>query len=426
MSAASRLEQVCFLLGVSLGGEDGTPPSVAGYDSYYDASVTPFLEICNSSENKEIKNMGVQIETAFKAQRAYLYAATVCAKPTPEEMMAALAPIGAVVGKAGEIPRRTKVVDHHRAFEQAIQCVNWLCIDGGSSHVLAQRDAADFYLNKVLRFARDLTDDGEKKLHRAYVSTLKKMLTDLAEYASNFHKQGIIWKFGGANIAEFKEPTAESTAANRTEEDRLDAAVAALEAYAARMSGGDGDGAPPAIAAWQELIATELKAFTDAASSPELKLDAKIVEGANQAFAHTGRVIEASLECKKPNEEKFGAFLGPISSVLGSAGDPPRGAQFDFAKGYGEMISVLAWVCMDGAGDYIQSQIDASAFSTNKVLRLATSQEDGKKAAMRTYVNSLKALGTAVKAYTQEWFKQGLIWRGQSTELPAEFTHFPQ
>jgi hypothetical protein len=425
MSHASRLEQVCFLLGIELGGEDGTPPSVSAFDAYVAASVEPFLAACRATEVKDLLKMADQTQEAFAFQRKFLYAATVCAKPTPEVLMPFLGPCGAIVEASGRFPRKTKVRDHHLSFEQAIQCVNWLIIDGGAPHVLGQRDAADFYLNKVLRYARDLTDDAAKAQHRAWVSTMKDMLTNLAEYVSTYHKTGIVWKFGGPSVAEFKEPEAGASAGQASEEDRLDAAVTGLEAYAARMAGGSGDGPPPALAAWKELLETELAAFVTAASAPELKLDKKIVEWATTAWTHCGRVVEASLEVKKPGDEKFAELLAPISGAIGASGDPARGATFDFEKSFNEVLQCLAWVCMDGAGDYIQSQVDASAMYTNKILRAARDAGDAKEP-MRAYVKTLKELGMATKAYTQEWHKQGIVWRGQGTGLPESYTHFPQ
>ena len=74
--------------------------------------------------------------------------------------------------------------DHHRLMAAASKPV-----------IVGQLEAADFYLSKVLTKARDAESPAKENL-RAYVKTLKAMLTDMGEYGQNFHKQGITWKFG--------------------------------------------------------------------------------------------------------------------------------------------------------------------------------------------------------------------------------------
>jgi hypothetical protein len=422
MSAADRLEQVCFLLGVELGGADGTPPSIAAYDTYYNTHVTAFLEACQATKNKCVKKLGGFCEEAWTEQRKFLYAATACAKPSNEDLMAFINPIAKVIEKAGLFPRKTKVIDHWKAFNEAVQALNWLVMDGGGPYINSQKDAADFSLNKILRAARDDEKRGEE--HKAWVKALKVMISELGVYCTTYHKQGIVWKFGGESVTDWKTPEAGAGAANKSEEDRLNDAVSALETYAAKMAGGSGDGPPPAVQAWKDLLDGEVKAFIDAAGNAELGLS-DIGGWTTGAWTHTGRVIEATLVAKKPSDEDFGAFLGPISGVIGASSDPARGPTFEYVKGFNEMVQTLAWVAMPGGVDYIQSQIDASALYTNKLLRAAREAPEAKQAAIKAYVKALICLGKATKEYVSEWFKQGLIWRGKDG-LPETYEHFPE
>jgi len=428
MSLADRLEQVCFLLGVELGGADGAPPSVAAYDTFYNTHVVAFLNACASIDDKDIKDtIRSQAESSFQYQRTVLYAATACAKPAPEAFMAFIGPIATVIGAASNIPRKTKWVDHFKAWNEAAQALNWLCMDGGGAYILSQRDAADFSNNKILRAARDMKNAEEGNAHKAFVSTLKTLVTELAEYCNSFHKTGIVWKFGGTAVGEFKAPGAGAAASAKSDEQRLGNAVAALEAYAAKQAGGSGDGPPPAVAAWQELLAGPVKALVDAASHPELKMDAKTVPAwAVAAWTHTGRVIEATLTAKKPSDEQFGDFIGPIASVLGASGDPPRrDPNFDAVKGFNEVATSLAWVTGAGQADYIQSQIDASKLYTHRILKAAKDEKnEAKGVALKAYATAITALGNATKEYVVEWFKMGIVWKGQDG-LPTTFTHFP-
>jgi hypothetical protein len=79
---------------------------------------------------------------------------------------------------------------------------------------------------------------------------------------------------------------------------------------------------------------------------------------------------------------------------------------------------------MTGAGDYIQSQVDASSLYTNRILKAAKTADDDQKTALRNYVKTLKDLGLKVKEYTNEHHRTGIIWRGENAELPESFNHF--
>jgi hypothetical protein len=427
MSVADRLEQVCFLLNVEMAGEDGAPPSVSSFDAYVEAHVNPFLAACLALENKDLKKVHDQTKLAMDSTRNFLYAATSCKKPEPEAMMAFVAPISGVIQKAGLLPRKTKVLEHLRAFEQAVQCCGWILMTGGAAHVTGQKEAAMLYLNKVLMYARDLTDEDLKAKHRAFVNTLKAMLTELAEYVTSYHKQGIVWKFGGESLTDFKVPEAGGGGSKKSEADRVEDCVAALQAYAAKMAGGDGqDGAPPAVAAWQAVLETELKAFLEVCSREELGLDAKgIATWAKDAFMDCGRVIEHAHNCAKPSDEKFGELLGPISACIGACSEPNRRDKtFDYIKGFNEVLTGLAWLCPPNGPDYVQNQVDAAGLYTNKILRQARDAEGAKATAMKDYVKTLKALGMAVKEYVKEWYKMGFVFRGKGTDFAAS-VHFP-
>lgn len=428
MSVVDRLEQVCFLLKLDVGGADGAPPTVAAYDTFYNTHVVNFLNACKAIDDKDIKDtIAGQAEVTFQHQRTVLYGATSCAKPAAEALMAFLGPIAKAIGDAGNIPRRTKWVDHFKAWSEAIQAVQWLCMDGGGAYILSQRDAVTFNTNRILKAARDMPDQKVGAAHKAFVTTLVALLNELVEYVNGFHKQGIIWKHGGGSVAEYKAPGA-GAATTKTDEQRLVDAVAALEAYAAKQGGGSGDGPPPAVAAWQEVVTGPLAAFVSAATSAELKLDAKLVPAmATAAWTHVGRVVEASFASKKQSDEKFMEFLGPIVGAMNGTAEPNRrDAAFDTIKGFNEVVTALAWVTMPGGVDYIQTQIDASKMYTNRLLKAAREEKNEAKAnALKAYVNTLTALGTATKEYVNEWFKQGIIWKGSADALPATFTHFP-
>lgn len=367
--------------------------------------------------------MGVACTEAFAFQRKVIFGATCCAKPEQKDLYAYVAPIAGVIEKAERIPRKTKVINVLKAWIEAVQALNWLVMpNGGVPFILSQADAAQFHINRALKVFKEYEEEKQGR-YKPVVHLMKKMITELAEYAKAFHKQGIIWKFGGENLLEF-EPQEGGSTAKASDEDRMETIAAAFEAYAAKVAGGDGDGPPPAIADWKALMDTEGKAFIDACAGIA-EIDGKQFETwVTNAFAHTGKIVEATTEVKKPSDEDFGAFLAPIVEVIQATGNPDRRAKdFNYIKAFNEVIQVLAWVTMPGASDYIQSQVDSAQMYLNKVL-IAAKKDTENQAAMRLYVSSIKALGLKVKEYTNEHFKQGLVWKGKESFPPAEYKHF--
>jgi len=427
-SCIDRLENVAAQLGIPLGGEGGVPPCVGVYDQFYEEHVQPFLKACADSKNKDLKKVGLACEESFQFQRKFIYATTACAKPDAKDMMTFVAPVGAIMDKAPLYPRKTKVINHLKAWNEAIQAMNWLVTaTGGVTIVKSQKEAAQFHLNRVLKEIRDFPADKEEKKarHKLWVNTLKTMMAELENYVKSFFKAGFIWKFGGGALLEFS-PDADASSEKKSDEDRLDTLTAAFEAYAARMSGGDGDGPPRCVTDWQELMNTEMKAFLDACNSDALPdCDGKaMTDYCNAAYGGVGKCIEATLKCKKPSDEKWGAFLGPISQVMMDTGSPPRGGSFNYIKGFNESVQTLAWVTMPGASDHIQCQLDAQMMYLNKILRTARDAPDDAKAAQRAYVKTLKALGEKVKEFCKENFRTGLLWKGDAAAFPPEFEYF--
>lgn len=400
----ARLEGLVARIAGGADDGEGTPVAVSEYDAFYTASVQPFVDACGKFE--ETKKLGDWTETSFKHTRTIIEASTQCKKPADDKMMGFLGPIVTVITDAQNQDNRSPFFPQQKSFGEAIQCLNFLLADGPPGLVMGQLDAADFYLSKCLTVAKD-KEDPDKTSMRAFVSTLKAMLKGLAQYCKDFHKTGVMWKFSGVDISEFKAgEKAAGGGGTSSVEGRLEALCGALEAHAAKAGGGE-DG-PVCIGAYQEFYTASVVPFIETAKG----VNEKCAAWTEKAFKHLAAVIKATTECKKPQPEDFMKFLGPIVEVITESGNPDNKSKtFNHEKAFFEMIQALNFVCMDGSPKgYIMGQIDAGSFYSNKILVAAKELDDDAKALHRAFVKQMKELLTALAAYAHEHFKMGLTW----------------
>lgn len=405
----SRLELVVGKLTGGAGDDgEGVPLSVAEYDRFYADNVQPFVDTCNSLDL--IKNLGAATEKSFKHARVVIEMATQCKKPA-EGDYSFLTPIVDVISAAQEVNNRSPGFNFEKAYAEAIQCHNWLLSPGPKGTVMAQVEAADFYLTKVLTVAKD-KEDPEKSSSRNFVKQLKALLTALGDYCNEFHKSGLMWKVTGIPVKDFTAGAKPAASEQKDAgfEGRLEDLCAALEAYAAKQGGGDDGDEPACVVAYNELYSTSIQAFLDA--SKNVKEAEKISVAAEKAFKHLAYVVKATTQCSKPGDD-FMEFLKPIVEVITEFSDPDRkGAGFNHEKSFSEAVQALNFICMDGGPKgYIMGQIDAGAMYTNKILMSAKDKEDPEKTNQRAFVNSMKAMLTGLADFCHEHYKMGIIWK---------------
>lgn len=116
--------------------------------------------------------------------------------------------------------------NHAKAVMEALPACNWIVVDTmPHSLVEGQRDAAEFWLNKV-RVAFKSKGDA----HMTWCGQMKDLLSGLYDYVKAHHKTGLTWKFQGKDIADgtpsaaapapaAAKPPAAAAAAGGDEED---------------------------------------------------------------------------------------------------------------------------------------------------------------------------------------------------------------
>eukprot|EP00462_Mataza_sp_D1_P000096 CAMPEP_0175089126 /NCGR_PEP_ID=MMETSP0086_2-20121207/621_1 /TAXON_ID=136419 /ORGANISM="Unknown Unknown, Strain D1" /LENGTH=644 /DNA_ID=CAMNT_0016361617 /DNA_START=35 /DNA_END=1969 /DNA_ORIENTATION=+ len=419
-SLIARLEAVTFKVTGGGGCDDGEMPiTVSEWNTFYETHAQPFVDACNKFDST--KKIAVATEKALKHACVVIEAATQCAKPDQGAFLKFLGPIVDVITAAQDVDNRSESFPQEKAFAEAIQCLNWLMADGSKSVIMAQLDASDFYLSKVLVKARDSESPAKENL-RAFVSCLKTMLTEMGEYGNSFHKTGLIWKHGGGSVADFKPGKRSGPAAGpKSSEDRLQNCLSALEAHAAKMGGDDGEGDPPCVSGFNDFFTASVQPFIDACNA--LEGTKKLGNWAEASFKHMGNVIKATTTSKKPTPEAFMAFLGPIAKSIGDvmALNPMKSSEwFNHETSFSEGLQSLNWLCMDGLPrPYIVGQGEAADFYLTKILTVGKDKPDAEKAAYRAYVASFKKLIEAQAAFAVEFFKTGLTWNPKGGALPA-------
>lgn len=421
-SLVARLEAVTFKLTGGGGGDDGEcPVTVSEWNTFYSAHVQPFVDACNKFDST--KKIAVATEKAMKHAAVVIEAATQCAKPDQATFLKFLGPIVEVITAAQDVDNRSESFAQEKSFAEAINCLNWLMAEGSKSVIMGQLEAADFYLSKVLVKARDAESPAKEDL-RAFVSSLKTMLTEMAEYGNSFHKTGLMWKFGGGSVADFTpgKRAAPAGESKTNAEDKLANLVAQLEALAAKSGDvNDGEGDAPCVTGYNDFYAASVQPFVDACNS--LDGTKRLGVWAEISFKHMGEIIKASTSSKKPSPEAFMTFLEPIAKSIGDvmALNPIKSSEwFNHETSFSEGLQSLNWLCMDGLPrPYIVGQGEAADFYLTKILTVGKDKPENEKAAYRAYVATFKKLIEGQAAFAVEFFKTGLSWNAKGGDLPV-------
>jgi small nuclear ribonucleoprotein (snRNP)-like protein len=420
-----RLEAVAAKLGGGGGGGgDGGGPAVQAWFAFHTESVEPFIAACNKIEGT--KKLGAWSKAAFDHMGKVMQASEDCTKPGQPDFMKFVQPIVQVIQDSGSPDSRGETFNQEKAFNEIIQGLSWIMMDLTKPFIIGQLEAGDFYLNKVLVAAKS-KEDPEKTAMREFVSTVKKMMNDMAVYAFQFHKTGVSWNFKGGQILQWTGPQKKEGGAGASDgkkkflEERLEDVCKTLEAYAA--SGGSGGGGgdeegdePVRVTEWNAFYEKSVQPFIDACQNlPSTK---EIGTKTADSFKHMGEVIKASAEYAKPDQTTLMKFLDPVVQIIQSSSNPDsRSESFAAEKSFAEIVQAHSWVMMDMTKPFIQGQLEAADFYLNKVLKTAKEKKDDEKKAMQEYVKTMKAMMGDLTVYASTHFKTGLEWKPKGKDL---------
>lgn len=174
------------------------------YDEYIETSVKPFTET-STKIGGDVKGLGEQIQKAFHAQREFIEVSTRFAKPDDKVFSEVLKPTADAIQACTKFIEttlkrsnpRTEFVNHLQAISNSIAALGWVTVAPAPTQFVIESgvNAAQFYLNKVLKDAKDDT-------HKAWCKQAAKVWQDLADYVKAHHRTGVSWNAKGAKLTD--------------------------------------------------------------------------------------------------------------------------------------------------------------------------------------------------------------------------------
>ncbi|RMX46727.1 hypothetical protein pdam_00015675 [Pocillopora damicornis] len=199
----ARLEAVTSRLEAAADKAGGGEPADLGviveeYDQVLKGNVAEFFKL-SSKIGGDVDTQAKLAKKVFDSQREFIVLASTCQKPSQDEFAKILKPQADCIGEVQsfrEKNRASKLFNHLSALSEAIPALGWVSVSPTPApHVKEMVDAAQFYLNRVLKDFK-----GKDETHVEWVKCLKNSLTDLHAYVKAHHTTGVVWSKTG-NVA---------------------------------------------------------------------------------------------------------------------------------------------------------------------------------------------------------------------------------
>ncbi|CAH3143559.1 unnamed protein product [Pocillopora meandrina] len=161
-------------------------------------NVAEFFKL-SSKIGGDVDTQAKLAKKVFDSQREFIVLASTCQKPSQDEFAKILKPQADCIGEVQsfrEKNRASKLFNHLSALSEAIPALGWVSVSPTPApHVKEMVDAAQFYLNRVLKDFK-----GKDETHVEWVKALKNSLMDLHAYVKAHHTTGVVWSKTG-NVA---------------------------------------------------------------------------------------------------------------------------------------------------------------------------------------------------------------------------------
>ncbi|OWZ19480.1 hypothetical protein PHMEG_0006273 [Phytophthora megakarya] len=197
---SARLARIEAYLGLN---EDsiGNAPQIQAYDEYQEEYLPPFLTACRRLGD-HTSELGRLVEKAFLAQRAFLLLASKCRKPqaiAPDDFES-LSRTRSCIHEVNKMrDNRSEFTNHQNMVYEAIQSLGWLCVERTPKPVVDSFiDGLDFWGNKIRVEFKTLDPH-----HIDFVVSLKRLLTQLAQYIKMYHLVGVTWNPKGIDASNY-------------------------------------------------------------------------------------------------------------------------------------------------------------------------------------------------------------------------------
>ncbi|XP_062520558.1 adenylyl cyclase-associated protein 1-like [Corticium candelabrum] len=195
---ADRLENVAN--SGSVGGAHSAGVEAKEYLDAYDTFLAGKFKQWTDLGKKiggDVREQTGLVEKAFQAQRAFLSVSATCKKPSTkaeENLLVPTVEALKAVQDYREGHRASKLFNHLSALHEAIPMLAWVKVTKPAPYVKEMSDAAQFYINRVLKDYKD-TD----KTHVEWARAFKDVATDFHLYVKDFHVAGLYWNTEGGD-----------------------------------------------------------------------------------------------------------------------------------------------------------------------------------------------------------------------------------
>merc|ERR1711916_394819 len=149
---------------------------------------------------------------AVRAQREFLVVVGTCKKPADDVFASLLGPtataLGAAINIRETVARSDDAFNALSAISEGAPGLGWVQTTKPAPHAKSMGEAAEFYLNRVLK-------DHKEDHYKTFVRSFKAFWPALAAYCKSYHTTGPSWnaKGGDAPSTPAAAPADEATAA---------------------------------------------------------------------------------------------------------------------------------------------------------------------------------------------------------------------
>lgn len=184
----------CFIFAIFAGP---SAKSVSAFDEILNGPFKAYLDL-SKRIGAEVATISDMVETAFKAQRAYLELSTKAKQPSQGDLPMLLKPMSDKISEIQafrEAGRRCQYFNHLSAISESIPALGWVAVSPAPGpFVKEMNDAGQFYTNRVLKDWKD-----KSKSHVEWTKAWIQTLTELQAYVKEFHTTGLVWNPKGVD-----------------------------------------------------------------------------------------------------------------------------------------------------------------------------------------------------------------------------------
>merc|ERR1711916_79111 len=208
-AVVARLEAVAAGGGAAAPADDGDVPRfVEEYDVLIEEHINPFVAAAKTIGGS-IEEAANHFADAVRAQREFLVVVGTCKKPADDVFASLLGPtataLGAAINIRETVARSDDAFNALSAISEGAPGLGWVQTTKPAPHAKSMGEAAEFYLNRVLK-------DHKEDHYKTFVRSFKAFWPALAAYCKSYHTTGPSWNAKGGDAPSTPPAAASSSA----------------------------------------------------------------------------------------------------------------------------------------------------------------------------------------------------------------------